>query len=97
MVQTFAIFADDPTTAKIKTAKSFNSPVGTTLYSNVTKIRTTKISSGATSGIFAKVCTRRNFPLYCIILLSDTGKYHEFTAAYCYECKARVTMPKAMK
>ena len=31
MVQTFAVFVDDPTTAKIKTAESFNSPVGTVL------------------------------------------------------------------
>ena len=31
MVQTFAVFADDPTSAKIKTAESFNSPVGTVL------------------------------------------------------------------
>ena len=31
MVQTFAVFADDPTTAKIKTAKSFNSRIGTAL------------------------------------------------------------------
>ena len=29
MVQTFA---DDPTTTKMKTAKNFNSPVGTALY-----------------------------------------------------------------
>ena len=27
---------------------------------------------------------------------SDTGKYHEFIATYCYECEARVTMPEAM-
>ena len=29
MVQTFAVFADNPTTAQLKTAISFNSPVGT--------------------------------------------------------------------
>ena len=27
---------------------------------------------------------------------SDTVKYHEFIAAYCYECVARVTMLEAM-
>ena len=27
---------------------------------------------------------------------SDTVKYHEFIAAYCYECAARVTMLEAM-
>ena len=31
MVQTFAVFADDPTTTKIKTAKSFDSLVGAVL------------------------------------------------------------------
>ena len=31
MVQTFAVFADNATTAKIKTAENFNSPVGTVL------------------------------------------------------------------
>ena len=31
MVQTFAVFSDDPTTAKIKTAESFNIPVGAVL------------------------------------------------------------------
>ena len=31
MMQTFAVFADDPTIAKTKTAKSFNSRVGTAL------------------------------------------------------------------
>ena len=31
MVQTFTVFADDPTVAKIKTAKRFNSLVGTAL------------------------------------------------------------------
>ena len=49
---------DEPTTAKIKPAKNFNSPVGTALYmlGFVAKIRTVKISSGASSGVFAKVC-----------------------------------------
>ena len=31
-----------------------------------------------------------------VTIESDTGKYHEFIAAYCYECEARVTMPEAM-
>ena len=31
MVQTFAVFADEPTTARIKNARNFNSPVGTAL------------------------------------------------------------------
>ena len=31
MVQTFTVFADYPGTAKIKTTKSFNSPVGSAL------------------------------------------------------------------
>ena len=30
----------------------------------VAKVRTAKISSGASGGIFAKVCTCENFPLY---------------------------------
>ena len=30
----------------------------------VAKIRTVKISSGASSGVFAKVCIRKSFPLY---------------------------------
>ena len=36
----------------------------------VAKIRTAKISSGASGDIFAKVCTRRNFPLYGIISIN---------------------------
>ena len=31
MVQIFAVFADDPTSAKIKTGEFFNSPVPTVL------------------------------------------------------------------
>ena len=31
-----------------------------------------------------------------VTLESDTRKYHEFIAAYCYECEAHVTMPEAM-
>ena len=31
MLQTLAVFADDPTSAKIITAEYFNSPVGTVL------------------------------------------------------------------
>ena len=31
MVQTFAVFADDPTATKIKIGESFNDPVGTML------------------------------------------------------------------
>ena len=30
------------------------------------------------------------------IVQRDTRKYHEFIAEYCYECAARVTIPKAM-
>ena len=30
----------------------------------IAKVRTAKISSGASGGIFAKVCTSENFPLY---------------------------------
>ena len=59
MVQTFA---DNLTTAKIKTVKSFNST--STMLGFVANIRTVKVSSGASGGIFAKVCTCRNFPLY---------------------------------
>ena len=36
----------------------------------VAKIRTVKISSGTSGGIFAKVCTSENFPLYGIIRVS---------------------------
>ena len=38
-------------------------------------------------------------PQYYILIVtveSDTVKYHEFIAAYCYECAARVTMLEAM-
>ena len=67
MVQTFAVFVDNPTTAKIKNVISFNSPSWyRTMQGFVAKIRTAKISSGAYGGIFAKVCTRRNFLLYII-------------------------------
>ena len=56
MVQTFA---DEPNTgtAKIKPTNFFNSSVGTALAMQVfvTKIRTVKISSGASCGVFAKV------------------------------------------
>ena len=55
MVQTFVVFADNPTTAKIKIAKSFNSLVSTALCRDfVAEIRTAKFSSGALGGIFAK-------------------------------------------
>ena len=30
------------------------------------------------------------------IVERDTRKYHELIAEYCYECAARVTIPKAM-
>ena len=30
------------------------------------------------------------------IVEHDTGKYHKFTAEYCYECEAQVIIPKAM-
>ena len=30
------------------------------------------------------------------IVEHDTRKYHKFIAEYCYECEARVTIPKAM-
>ena len=30
------------------------------------------------------------------IVVRDTRKYHQFIAEYCYECAARVTIPKAM-
>ena len=58
MVQTFAVFADNLTTAKIKTVKSFNSPVGLLHYAGLCcEIRTAKVSSRASGGIFAKVST----------------------------------------
>ena len=86
MVQTFAVFVDGPTTAKIKTANvkwtglewacscaascvsawcgrlygcGFPTELGA-------KVKTTKVSSGASGGILAKVCTSENFPLYSI-------------------------------
>ena len=37
--------------------------------------------------------------IYYILIVaveSDTRKYHEFIAMYCYECAARVTMLEAM-
>ena len=66
MEQTFVVFVDYLATAKIKTVKSLTAqlvPHHTGLFG---KIRTVKISSGSPGGIFAKVCTRRNFPLYII-------------------------------
>ena len=54
-VQTFAVFADEPTTAKIKSAKIFNSPVGyCTMQGFVAKIRTVKISSEASIVAFSQ-------------------------------------------
>ena len=41
----------------------------------VAKIRTVKISSGASGGIFTKVCTRRNFPLYSTFTRVSNGIY----------------------
>ena len=59
----FAVFMEDPTTVKIKTAGSFNSPVGTALSRDfVLKIRTVKKFFRAFSGIFAKVCAQQKFP-----------------------------------
>ena len=40
-----------------------------------------------------------NFIEYYILITiveCDTGKYQEFIAEYCFECEARVTIPKAM-
>lgn len=37
MVQTCAVFVDDPTTAKIKTTESFNSPFGAVLCSTLSQ------------------------------------------------------------
>ena len=40
-----------------------------------------------------------DYKLYYILIVaveSDTRKYHEFIATYCYECAARVTMLEAM-
>ena len=32
-------------------------------------VKITKISSGASGGVFTKVCTRDNFPLYSMLML----------------------------
>ena len=42
------------------------------------------------------VYTWNNNYTLIVALESDTRKYHEFIAAYCYKCKARVTMLEAM-
>ena len=64
-------FADYPATAKIKTA----------MQGFVAKIRTAKISSGASGSISAKVCTRRNFPLYKFKVSFSHALYRPFGIA----------------
>ena len=39
---------------------------------------------------------RHSIVLQPVVLESNTRKYPKFTAAYCYECVARVTMLEAM-
>ena len=73
-VQIFAVFADRQGTAKIKTTKFLTHRVsrdvvyvrtrGVVRQAHPTKIKTTKISSGGSGGISAKMCTHENFPLY---------------------------------
>ena len=40
--------------------------------------------------------THTIFYIVITIVERDTRKYHKFIAEYCYECAARVTIPKAM-
>ena len=72
MVQTFAVFADGPTTAKIRTAKVLMLVRAPPLYEAPrwarAKVKTVKVSSGALGGVFAKICTRESFPLYGIYM-----------------------------
>lgn len=66
-VQTFvAVFTDDPTTAKLKTAEIFIAQLVLHYTGFVAKVRIVKIFSGASlsGGIFAKVFTLENFLLY---------------------------------
>ena len=39
---------------------------------------------------------RAAYYIVITIIECDTRKYHKFIAEYCYECEARVTIPKAM-
>ena len=57
MVQTFALFTDDPTTTKT----IFHSPVNWyhPMHIFVAKIRTVKLSSGVSGGMFVKVCASK--------------------------------------
>ena len=62
MVQTFAVFADDPTTAWIKTTESFIRMVLLLLpYAGLCcNNRNCEVSSGSSGGILTKVCTSEN-------------------------------------
>ena len=65
MVQTFAVFVDGPLTAKIRTPES--SVRADSLWAPRqahAKVKTVKVSSGASGGVFAKVCTRESFQLF---------------------------------
>ena len=59
MVQTFAVFADGPTTVKIRTAKVLMLVRMLPLYGvprrACAKVKTVKVSSGALGGISVKV------------------------------------------
>ena len=46
--------------------------------------------------MYVHVPSTRLHIILIVTIESDTGKYHEFIAVYCYECEARVTMPEAM-
>ena len=65
MMQTFAVLADElhVTIAK-KKRDSLISPVVTAPCMSLLQKRNVKISSEASGGILAKVCTSKNFLLY---------------------------------
>ena len=70
----FRGFCGWPTTAKIRTAKVLMLVRVLTLCGAprqvYAKVKTVKVSSGASGGVFAKVCTRESFPLYGISFLA---------------------------
>ena len=70
MVQTFTVFEDDPTSVKkIK--------LHSAMQDSVTKIRTEKNSSGASSGIFVKssFAPAKNLPIYSILVRGSAYSY----------------------
>ena len=64
MVQTLPVLVDGLYTTKVKLANLNVRRCSLCSATTYAKLKTTKISSGASAGISAKICTHENFPLY---------------------------------